>query len=210
MPQHDDINELLGVARNIHEGDYDVVDIDLKPESELYELAKYFSDALKKLKTVSGAIEDTYEEFPSFENILNEIIKESRDASENVLTCVDKINFNIDDIKENLNTLAADVQAGDFNKCGGIIDRLKDLGYSGQDVSFDIIASLEFQDISKQKIDKIIKIVYDLQNRLTNLVIKLGVKENKIDPEIIDRLKEKENILESQDIVDELLKEFGS
>ncbi|WP_026836427.1 protein phosphatase CheZ [Limisalsivibrio acetivorans] len=209
MAEFRDVNELLDIARSINEGNYDVVDVDVTPESELYHIADYFSQAVKKLRTVSSAIEDAYEDLPGFSGILNSVIDESKEASESVLECVDKINFNIDDIKENITLLRKYAEAGDFNKMSGVIDRLRDKGVAGQDVSFDIIASLEFQDITKQKIDKLIKIIYDLQERLTHLVLMLGIKEKKIDVETLEKLKEKDGVVENQNLVDELLNEFG-
>jgi chemotaxis protein CheZ len=204
-----DVNELLDIARNINNGNYDVVGIDVNPESELYHIAEYFSSAIKKLKTVSSAVEDAYEDLPGFEGTLHSVIQDSKDASENVLECVDKLNFNIDNVKENLALLRKYAESGDFSKMSGVLDRLRDKGMAGQDVSFDIIASLEFQDITKQKIDKLIKVIYDLQERLTHLVIMLGVKDKKIDIETLEKLKDKEGVMDNQSLVDELLKEFG-
>ena len=205
MSDFKDVNELLDIARNISNGNYDVVGIDINPESELFHIAEYFSNAIKKLKTLSTAVEDAYEDLPGFENVIQSVIADSKIASENVLECVDQVNFNTDNIKENLAALRKCAESGDF----GILDRLRDKGTAGQDVSFDIIASLEFQDITKQKIDKLIKIIYDLQERLTHLVIMLGVKERKIDIETLEKLKTKDGIMENQSLVDELLKEFG-
>jgi chemotaxis protein CheZ len=209
MNHFKDVNELLDIARNISNGNYDVVGIDVNPESELFHVAEYFSNAVKRLKTVAGAVEDAYEDLPGFEGILQSVISDSKEASENVLECVDKINFNIDDIKENLTVLRKYAEEGDFGKINGILDRLRDKGIAGQDISFDIIASLEFQDITKQKIDKLIKIIYDLQERLTHLVLMLGVKDKKIDVETLEKLKAKDGIMENQNLVDELLREFG-
>lgn len=209
MSSFKDVNELLDIARNINIGNYDVVGIDVSPESELFYIAEYFSNAIKRLKTISSAVEDAYEDLPGFENVIQSVINDSKEASENVLECVDNINFNTDDIKENLSALKKYAVNGDFTKISGLIDRLKDKALAGQDISFDIIASLEFQDITKQKIDKLIKIIYDLQERLTHLVIMLGIKDRKIDIETLEKLKTKENLMENQSLVDELLKEFG-
>ena len=57
MSEFKDLNELLSIARNINEGKYDVVDVTVEPESELYDIAQYFNDSLKKLQTVSSAME---------------------------------------------------------------------------------------------------------------------------------------------------------
>ncbi|MCD8553911.1 protein phosphatase CheZ [Seleniivibrio sp.] len=209
MSDYKDINELLDIARSINEGNYDVAGVDVNAENELYHIAQYFSDAINKLKAVYDTVEDSYEDLPGFEDTLKAIIADSKTASENVLTCVDKINFITDDIRENIQTIKDQVAAGQFGLAGGIIDRLRDKALGGQDTCFDIIASLEFQDITKQKIDKLVKIIYDLQERLAHLVLMFGVKENKIDVQMLDMIKDKKDLLKDQNLVDELLKEFG-
>jgi chemotaxis protein CheZ len=209
MSEYKDINELLDIARSINEGNYDVVSVDVNTENELFHIAQYFSDSIEKLQTIHDTVEDSYEDLPGFEETLQSIISDSKTASENVLSCVDQINFVGDAIKDNLQTLKKDIEAKKFGQTGGIIDRLRDKALSGQDTSFDIIASLEFQDITKQKIDKLVKIIYDLQERLSHLVVMYGVKEDKIDVEALDQLKKKKDLLEDQNLVDELMKEFG-
>ena len=209
MSDYKDINELLDIARSINEGNYDVAGVEVNAENELYHIAQYFSDAINMLKAVYDTVEDSYEDLPGFEDTLKAIIADSKTASENVLACVDKINFITDDIRENIQTIKDQVAAGQYGLAGGIIDRLRDKALGGQDTCFDIIASLEFQDITKQKIDKLVKIIYDLQERLAHLVLMFGVKENKIDVQMLDMIKDKKDLLKDQNLVDELLKEFG-
>jgi len=209
MSEYKDINELLDIARNINEGNYDVASVAVNTENELFHIAQYFSESIDKLRTVFETVEDSYEDLPGFEEILQTIISDSKTASENVLASIDNVNFITDDIRENLATLKTQAESGNFSQTGGIIDRLRDKALSGQDTSFDIIAALEFQDITKQKIDKLVKIIYDLQERLAHLVVMYGVKDDKVDVEILDKMKDKENVLEDQSLVDELMKEFG-
>lgn len=209
MSEYKDINELLDIARSINEGNYDIVSVDVNAENELFYIAKYFSDSIEKLQTIHDTVEDSYEDLPGFEETLKAIIGDSKTASENVLGCVDNINFITDDIRENLETIKKQVAAGNFSQTGGILDRLRDKALAGQDTCFDIIASLEFQDITKQKIDKLVKIIYDLQERLSHLVIMYGVKEDKVDVDALDMMKQKKDLLEDQNLVDELMKEFG-
>ena len=209
MSDYKDINELLDIARSINEGNYDVESVEADAGNELFHIAQYFSEAINKLKAVYDTVEDSYEDLPGFEDTLKSIINDSKTASENVLECVDKINFITDDIKDNLQLIKTQVQAGSYSQAGGIIDRLRDKALGGQDTCFDIIASLEFQDINKQKIDKLVKIVYDLQERLAHLVLMFGIKENKIDVHMLDMIKDKKDLLKDQNLVDQLLQEFG-
>lgn len=209
MSELKDLNELINIAKKINEGKYDLVQIDIDPQSELYEIADYFNSALKTLRTVTNAFEDSMEDLPQFEMVLEEVVSDSKTASESVLMNVDNLNFNLDEIKENVKKLHECIDENDPSYAVGLIDRLMGKSIEGQDLCFDIIASLEFQDISKQKITKLIKIVKDLEKRIADIIIKLGLKTNKIDVDTLSNISEKEDILEDQGLVDELLKELG-
>lgn len=209
MSEFKDLNELLSIARNINEGKYDIVDVTVEPESELYEIAQYFNDSLKKLQTVSSAMEGAYGDLPAFEKVLNGVINDSKKASEDVLGFVDKINFNIDSIKENLDMIRQFVSTGDYARASGMLDRVSEYAQQGQDICCDIISSLEFKEITKAKIDESIKVVNSLEERLASVLIKLGIKQNVIDVDVLDKFKDTKEILQDQDLVDKLLKEFG-
>jgi len=205
-----DIGELIEIAKKINSGEYDVTNISINPESELFEIAKYFSDAVKTLSEVSNTVEDSFDDLPLFEKVLTEVINDAKKASEEILNMSDKINFILDEVKENIRILKDYVHSGDFEHALGVIDRILDKTIEGQDASFDMIASLEFQDISKQKIDKLIRIIKVLERKVGELVIKLGLKDNKIDIGTLNRAGNIDEILNDQDIVDALLKEFGN
>lgn len=205
-----DIGELIEIAKKINSGEYDITNIYINPESELFEIAKYFSDAVKTLSEVNNTIEDSYDDLPLFEKILTEVINDAKKASEDILNLSDNINFIIDELKENMKLLKDYVHSGNYEHALGILDRILDKTIEGQDVSFDMIATLEFQDISKQKIDKLIRIVKVLERKVGELVIKFGLKDNKIDVDTLNRAGNIDDILNNQDIIDALLKEFGN
>ena len=209
MSEFKDLNELLSIARNINEGKYDVVDITIDHESELFDIAQYFNDSLKKLQTVSNAMEGTYDDLPAFEKVLNGVISDSKNASEDVLVFVDKINFNIDNIKENLELIRQFASVDDYARASGLLERVSENAVQGQDICFDIVSSLEFKEVTKSKINESIEVVNSLEEKLANVLIKLGIKQNVIDAEVLDKIKDSKEILQDQDLVDKLLKEFG-
>ncbi|MGA1861747.1 protein phosphatase CheZ [Deferribacter thermophilus] len=204
-----DINELIEIAKKINSGEYDLINITIRPESELFHIAEYFNDALKKLKMVNDTFSDTYEELPVFEKVLRDIIDDMKSASESILNEIDKINFNIDSIKELLESIKNAIKDKNFEQAKIYINNLKDHIREGEDICFDIIAALEFQDITKQKVDKLLMIVKEIEDKVADLIIKLGLKANKIDPEKIQEVSNKSEVLEDQELVDKLLEEFG-
>jgi chemotaxis protein CheZ len=209
MNDFKDLNELLTVARQINEGRYDLINVNLDPTSELFTIAQYFNDSIKKLKSVSSAVGKTYETLPAFESALNLVIQSSHQASEEVLSLVDKVNFNLDAVKELVAEIDAAVGKGDFTKTAGLIERFKDLCAEGSEICYDIIASLEFKDISGQKIIEVLTAIDKLQEHLAGLVISLGLKQQVIDPDAVDKMKNTKEILEDQTLVNKLLQEFG-
>ncbi len=209
MGEFKDLNELLNIARNINEGRYDIVDIMADPESELYEIAQYFSDSLKKLQTVSNAVGKAYNDLPIFERVLHNVIDDSKQATESVFTCFDNINFNIDNIKDSLDMLNQFVQSGDFARANGMAGRAMTDVEAGKGICHDVIAALEFKENTRKNVDASIDVVNALETRLASLLIKLGIKQNVIDVNVLDKMKDSKDILQDQDLVDKLLKEFG-
>lgn len=204
-----DLSELIEIAKKINSGEYELTAISIDPNHELFEVVQFFNDSIKKITTVRDVVEDSYEDLPVFEKVLREVVRDTKSASEKILNLTDSINFNISEIKDNISLLKESLSNEDFSKALGLIDRLVDKAIEGQDIAFDMISALEFQDITKQKIDKLLKVVKDLEKRLSDLIIKFGLKHNKIDIDTLNRLGEKDSILNDQDLVDQLLKEFG-
>jgi chemotaxis protein CheZ len=100
---------------------------------------------------------------------------------------------------------------GILAKVGG----LADLAAGNQKSLMDIITALSFQDLTGQRIKKVVGVLDDVQSRLVELVVVFGLKSV---PEEADKgraavlLKELEATKATsikQDVVDDLLKEFG-
>ncbi len=209
MNEFKDLNELITVAKQINEGKYDLIDVTLEPNSELFSIAQFFNDSIKQLKTVSSSVGKTYDDLPVFEATLTDVIGSSRQASEEVLSLVDQVNFNIDAIKELLERIDEAFENGNYALAKGLVDRFKDLCRGGSEICFDIISSLEFKELSSQKIEEALTAVETLQNQLAHLVISLGLKQNLIDPEELEKMKDSKEILNDQSLVNKLLQEFG-
>lgn len=209
MDNYRDLNELISIARNITEGKYDVVESGIDAKSEFYEIARFFSNSLKKIQSVHFEVDTQYGDIPMFEYVLDQVISESRNHSNEVLSLVEKINFNIDELKEEFATVRDEVSKGNFLKVEGILNKLSSKLISGEDICLDMISSLEFKESSISKVEESLSIVVSLEERLSSLLLSLGIKENIIDVDKLDNMKKNKEILNDQNLIDKLLEQFG-
>jgi chemotaxis protein CheZ len=201
-----DLTELLDIAKRINHGDYNLEDIVVDKNNELYSIIKYFFDALESLKEISTVVDDEVSKFSIFDNILDNIRKLSKDTVEKIFSHVEKLNMNIDSISENIELLKRNINNDNKKGITTTFEKLKDAAFDGQGLCFDLITFLEFQDVIRNKINKLNNILQEITERLSNLLIKIGIHEGKVD---LGNIKDDKQKIASQDVVDELLREFG-
>ncbi|MDY6821249.1 MAG: chemotaxis protein, partial [Deferribacterota bacterium] len=77
----------------------------------------------------------------------------------------------------------------------------------GQGVCFDMITFLEFQDVIKNRINKLVNVLKEVEQHLIELFNKIEVDERKWLGETAENVEKETKT--SQDEIDRLLKEFG-
>lgn len=199
-----DLTELLDIAKRINLGEYNVEDIAIDSNNELYSILKYFFDALESLKEISTVVDNEASKFSIFDSILDDIRRLSKETVEKIFSHVEKLNMNIDIIKEHIELLKKTIN--NKKTLSATLEKLKDNVLDGQGVCFDLITFLEFQDVVRNKINKLNNVLQDVTKRLSELLVKIGIQEGKVN---LGDIKDKKENKTSQDIVDELLKEFG-
>jgi chemotaxis protein CheZ len=199
-----DLTELLDIAKRINLGEYNVEDIAIDSNNELYSILKYFFDALESLKEISTVVDNEASKFSIFDSILDDIRRLSKETVEKIFSHVEKLNMNIDIIKEHIELLKKTIN--NKKTLSATLEKLKDNVLDGQGVCFDLITFLEFQNVVRNKINKLNNVLQDVTKRLSELLVKIGIQEGKVN---LGDIKDKKANKTSQDIVDELLKEFG-
>jgi len=114
--------------------------------------------------------------------------------------------MNIDNIKDVFGLLKKHITNNNRKQIAVTLESLKEVALDGQGLCFDIITFLEFHDVVKNKINKLINILQEVEKRLSTLLVKIGLDEGKVN---LTNLKDIKEEASSQDVVDELLKEFG-
>jgi len=208
MSSNDDLEELLKVAKNIEEGEYSIDEIKINPNSELFEIASYLKNALSKLCDVNNILDTPSEDLPLFDKVLTGISGQNKKVTNSLIELVNKLNFNIDSVKNNLALMKNDINAENKLKFFALLEKNKETAMEGQNICYDIISSLGFHDVIKNNTNKLITIIKNIDKKLISTLAKLGVQGNTINLETYSKINNKE-YLENQDLVDELLKEFG-
>lgn len=201
-----DLSELLDIAKKINSGEYNIENIVIDRNNELYSIVKYFFDALESLKEISTVVDNEVSKFSVFDSMLEDIRQLNKDTVEKIFSHVEKLNLNIDSIKEYIELLNNYINKDDKKNVNATFEKLKDTVLDGQGLCFDLITFLEFQDVIRNKINKLNNVLQEVTKRLSDLLIKIGIQEGKVN---LGDIKEREKSKSSQDIVDELLKEFG-
>ena len=144
------------------------------------------------------------EGFSKINSRIERSIKESEEATTDILNAINLAMNNIKDVKEILNF--EEYNDGNSNK----INEKLDVSY---DVLFDSLPRLEFQDILSQRLQKISTFLSDLEKEILRLILLFGITEEESEEkrkEMEEKLKEIEWKKEvEQEDVDLILKEFG-
>lgn len=201
-----DLTELLDIAKRINRGEYNIEDIAIDKNNELYSILKYFFDALESLREISTVIGDEASKFTVFHYILDDIKRLNQETVEKIFSLTEKLNMNIDNIKDVFGLLKKHITNNNRKQIAVTLESLKEVALDGQGLCFDIITFLEFHDVVKNKINKLINILQEVEKRLSTLLVKIGLDEGKVN---LTNLKDIKEEASSQDVVDELLKEFG-
>lgn len=204
----DVLSELKEVTRALADSDIgeteNYKDMNSKLTVLLADIAKHIENARKSLMDVKPALLDSPGDLPNATGHLGDIDKTLADAVESLFTLTEKAIADNDRSAEVLSSLKESGSTDHIDELIGINKECKaDL--------MDVFAALSFQDLAGQKIQKINKLIEDVEKRILKVLLVLGypdtVDAEKSD-ELIENLNADDGPLE-QNLVDDILKDFG-
>jgi chemotaxis protein CheZ len=202
------VRELMNVTRDMASGNFT-----RKVESEIYgelgELARYINLTQKRLHDLEPNIRITSEKIPMASSSLSDITKETEEATHRIMGLTEGVLDNHELIASGLKKLKE-------NKIDpkeiGEIERL--VSKNKEDL-IEIITCLSFQDLTGQKINKIMEMMRDVESRILGMIMTFGLKMTNKEESVnnLDRLMSELNGTASDDLkqnlVDDMLKTFG-
>lgn len=190
------VSELVDMARALSEGDFER-QFQEAFQGELGELASYLEDVRQTLRSISEAASNSFYVIPEAANGVAEIYQHAENGVNSILDVVDGMSG---DQEEAAALLAAraheELKGSDLRKLQEITDKTRHGLMS-------LIGYLSFQDVLRQRVEKVQGLIENLEKRSLELLVKFGVKTNE------QGIKEGKGELMLRDQVKELSGEIG-
>jgi chemotaxis regulatin CheY-phosphate phosphatase CheZ len=210
---HEELQELLAAAKGMTEGNFRQT-VNVKARGIVGELARYINHTLHNLQQLDPTVEGSRRDIPKVAVQLREIIEATEHATNRVLEQAEHLLDEHAQIDQHLQQAAAAAGALPGTTPAGLGDSLaaaQGLQQGCQDRAMDIMAAMEFQDLTTQKIQKLIALVAEVEARLLQLLVIFRVEDASAEGHPADLVVETcatdAAALCNQDLVDQLLRQ---
>ena len=205
---NENISSLIEVTDAILQGEFNKDTVLIDAEGVLQELAKKINSMLLNMKNIENSLVSAGQQAPTIvDNAMNIVDLMKKTAGE-VLDTSDRLSDSADRLEANLSLI---------NDLPGAkkVDLQEDVDAIKNDI-FDIIATQTFQDVARQKMETMIRDMNQMRDWLVECLLVLNIKKD-TSPENIQKKTEilrevKDTSVkdkDKQDLVDDLLAEFG-
>lgn len=202
-------------------------------ESDLFQqigkLTRELHEALNNFKIDSRLIDLTHKEMPDTRDRLNYVIQLTEDAAHKTLGCIDKTLPLANELKQTAAKLSEswqrfrnrEMSAAEFRELSREIEAYLPGVNTRADAIHDQLSEMTlaqgFQDLTGQVLRQVISLVGEVETNLIKLV-KVAGQPQQAAPQVIDPLKaegpqinakNKPNVVNNQDDVDDLLSSLG-
>ncbi|MDT3693880.1 MAG: chemotaxis protein CheW [Mucispirillum sp.] len=173
------IKELKRIAGKIISGDETGSKIDTNIKGEIGELLRLIIDTKNRVDEIDPLLEKSKENLPNVTSMLEGVNDDTEKATINLMEASDSMadfykSF-ISDIAA-LKKLANKEHEAEFM---ALYEKIVSNLSEAESLGFKILESLEFQDITEQKLRKVIKSIEDMGSRIGTIVGFLQVNDNK-------------------------------
>lgn len=190
-------------------------------DRELYtnlgELARYLDETMRKLSALEQPLTSSTGQLPKASDALADLTRMTEQGTHQVMELTDALLVSNRQLRAGLETIQVGLSETGQEHMGVMAQAtgLMNLAEGNQKALMDIITALSFQDLAGQRVKKIVGILDEVQSRLLELVVVFGAKDAPKNggPDraeaLLKELEQTKTTAIKQDVVDDLLKEFG-
>lgn len=164
------VNELIEMARALSEGDFDR-EFQQLFQGELGELASYLDAVRQTLRSLSGNADMSRAILPDAVDGLAAIQQASETGFNSLWEMVE--------IMQEDQAAARSILADVDRLANGEVERLREIAGKGQQTLLSLMSYLSFQDVLRQRLEKLQSMIETLEIKTLDMVAKFNVKNNK-------------------------------
>lgn len=202
------------VDRDIETDEIDTPEEDSSLNNELAELTKYVEVITSTIRDMESPVTTTSDQLPQATAHLNDLARMTEEGTHRVLTLTEAIETNRGAMHKALEALQTKLGSEHSTDVGSLVKMVK----ADERRLMDIHVALSFQDLVAQRVAKLVTILNEVQHKLLKLVVIFGIKKKKDGTtakdggrgdEILRQLEASQTTALQQDLVDDILSEFG-
>ena len=182
--------------------------------AEMEELTKYVEVITKTIREMECPVTSTSDQLPQATSHLNDLAKMTEEGTHRVLGLTEELERNRGVVQHKLELLRANVAGRAVKDIDAILEMVK----ADEDRHMNIHVALSFQDLVAQRVVKLVAILNEIQHKLLKLVVIFGIQQKKDGGgskgegrgyEILRQLEKSKTTALQQDLVDNIMAEFG-
>lgn len=190
-----------------------------KLREELANLAKFVDKTRQGIDNLENTVKIGSEKFPDASRQLNAVTGDLENAANNIMTILEGLlqeQDNANALITSLSKWAGSLGDGKAAEGVEILKKLEGINAKTKKEMMDIFTNLSFQDLTGQKLKKVIGSLAVVETKLLELALTFGFNDSQKKScdekkDMLDSLKGPTNPMPiDQDLVDKLLKELGT
>lgn len=189
-----------------------------KLREELSSLAKFVDNTRQGINALETTVKISTQKFPEASTQLDAVTGDLENAANKIMTIVEGLMSDGETTHALLNELkawAAPLKDGEGAKGAAIIKKLEEMNTKSKNEMMEIFTNMSFQDLTGQKLKKVIGSLAVVESKLLELALNFGLSgdpaKQEQKTELLNGLKGPTNNLPiDQDVVDRILKELGA
>ncbi len=189
-----------------------------KLREELSSLAKFVDQTRQGIDTLETTVKISSQRFPEASTQLSAVTGDLENAANKIMTIVEGLMTDGDATHALLNELkawAASLKGDGGAKGTAVIKKLEEMNTKSKNDMMEIFSNMSFQDLTGQKLKKVIGSLAVVESKLLELALNFGFNgdpaKQEQKTELLNGLKGPTNNLPiDQDVVDRIMKELGA
>ena len=181
---------------------------------ELEELTKYVEAITSTIREMEQPVTSTSDQLPQATDHLHDLAKMTEEGTHRVLTFTEELESHRKIMYQKLQKLEASVSSSGKEDLQAVLALVE----KDETHLMDIHVALSFQDLVAQRVAKLVTILNEVQHKLLKLVVLFGIQQKNKGTkdsgdgkgyEMLRQLDASKTTALQQDLVDDILSEFG-